>query len=305
MMRTQTKYLSYLCIAILIFSTFEVVSKTTIGSISSYQLTFYRFLIGGIFLLPIGIHEIKKNNIHLKLKDFIRFFIFGFLLVFCSMNLSQLGIAYSNASMSAVLFSSNPLFVALFSAFFINEKLTPVKISGFLIGVLGLVISCLHLFSSNSISVDFIKGIVLIIIAMLVFAFYTVMNKKYSSSYSNIITISFSSLFGSITSLPLVFIANNSDNPFTFDLSAIPLQFIYLSIFGTGLAYYLYFEALNHLDTSIGSMSFFIKPGLASILSAIVLSEPITLDIVIGIILILIGVYISIDLFSDIKIEAH
>ena len=40
-------------------------------------------------------------------------------------------------------------------------------------------------------------------------------------------------------------------------------------------------------------MSFFIKPGLASLLCAVVLGEPITANILVGIVLILCGLAVS------------
>ncbi len=94
--------------------------------------------------------------------------------------------------------------------------------------------------------------------------------------------------------LPLIFIQSDSPYPLAFNFTAIIPEFLCLSLFGTGLAYYFYFNALAHLNTSAGSMTFFVKPGIASILSAVVLSEKITPDIIIGIILILAGLYVSI-----------
>lgn len=292
--KTNYKYVISLIISILIFSTFEVVCKKAGGNISPSQLTFYRFLIGGIILLPFAIIEIKKMKLKLRLKDFSIFLLFGFLLVFCSMNLSQLGIQYSNASISAVLFSSNPLFISLFSVPLLKEKMTAPKLIGLIIGIIGLVTTCLHLFVDASVPDTFMLGVLFILISMLLFSFYTVINKKLSKNYSSIITLSFSSIFGAITMLPLIFIQSDSPYPLAFNFTAIIPEFLYLSIFGTGLAYYFYFNALAHLNTSAGSMTFFVKPGIASILSAVVLSEKITPDIIIGIILILAGLYVSI-----------
>ena len=61
----------------------------------------------------------------------------------------------------------------------------------------------------------------------------------------------------------------------------------------TALAYYCYFDAIAHVSTGLGSMSFFIKPGLASLLCAVVLGEPITANILVGIVLILCGLAVS------------
>ena len=115
-MTKNTKYFLYLLCGVLMFATFEVVSKSTGGYISASQLTFYRFLIGGVILLPFALRDLKVHHIRFSPKLILTFLVTGFLLVFISMNLCQVGLSHTSASLVAVLFSSNPLFVSLFSS---------------------------------------------------------------------------------------------------------------------------------------------------------------------------------------------
>ena len=48
----------YIAIAVIMFSSFEVVLKFIAGQINSVQLTLTRFAIGFIFLLPVAIHTL-------------------------------------------------------------------------------------------------------------------------------------------------------------------------------------------------------------------------------------------------------
>lgn len=294
--RPAIKYIIFLIIAIAAFSSFEVISKPTVFAISPAQLTFYRFLLGGCVLLPFAFGELKKRNVKLKAKDILIFCGLGFCLVCISLNLAQYGIKFANASMSAVIFSSNPLFTALLAVPILKEKLSPSKLAGLMVGIIGLIVTCLHLFSSEmQIDSKFIVGIILIFTGMLAFALYTVCSKVMAKNYGGIAVTTFSSIFGSLLMIPILFLLNESGgNPFVFQLSAIVPQFVYLSLIGTALAYYCYFDAIAHLNTSLGSMSFFVKPGLASLLCAVILHEPITLNIIIGILLIMCGLFLSI-----------
>ncbi len=283
-------YIFYLMIAILAFSSFEVSSKLIGSQINPTQLTFFRFLIGGLILLPFTIRNIRKNKIAFTKKDFFILLLLGFMLVFVSMNMAQYGIVYTAASVSAVIFSSNAIFVSLFSAILLKEALTWKKVLGLLIGAAGLVITFGNIFSGQEISPTYILGIVLVVTSMLVFSLYTVLSKKTAKKIGSLTVTSLSSILGSLTLLPLM--AATGVNPFDFDLLSILPQFLYICIFVTGIAYYCYFEAIAHLDTSLGSMTFFIKPPLASILAAAFLGEVITSNIIIGIVLILIGMFI-------------
>lgn len=294
---TSVQYIIYLVIAILAFSSFETVSKPTASYISPAQLTFYRFLIGGCLLLPFAKRQRKQIPLHAK--DYLKFAGLGFCLVCVSLNLAQYGITYANASMSAVIFSSNPLFTTLFAALILKEAISLRKLMGLGVGIMGLVTTCLHLFGEERADGKFLFGIVLIFIGMLAFALYTVCSKAVSGTCGSIVTMTWSSIFGALLMIPVLIASENGQNPFAFQLSAIVPEFLYICLIGTALAYYCYFDAIAHVSTGLGSMSFFIKPGLASLLCAVVLGEPITANIVVGIILILCGLAISLRTGKD------
>ncbi|MCR5209927.1 MAG: DMT family transporter [Lachnospiraceae bacterium] len=302
--KTNIKYLLGLLFAILMFSTFEVASKSMHGCISSFQLTFYRFLIGGIILIPFALKEIKRRSIIFTLKDHLINLVMGFLLVFCSMAVTQIGLQLSSASLTAIIFSSNPLFISLFSALILKEKLTKGKVVGLIIGIIGLFITCAHVFSIKfNVDSSFILGVLLIFAGMLIFSLYTVLNKPRVKKYGSLTCTTLSSVYGSLTVIPLLLVtgAINNSNPFSFDYQTIIWQFLFVAVFVTGIAYYFYFDALSNLDTSISSMSFFIKPPLASFMCYLLLHEDIAVNSIIGILVIFIGVFISLKYGSKKK----
>lgn len=291
------KYLLGLVFSILMFSTFEVASKSMHGCITAFQLTFYRFFVGGIILIPFALKEIKKRNVHFTLKDHLENLGMGFLLVFLSMAVTQIGLQMSSASLTAIIFSSNPLFISLFSAMILKEKLTKGKIIGLLVGIAGLFVTCAHVFTLKfDVNSEFIIGVLLIFAGMIVFSLYTVLNKPRVKKYGSVTCTTLSSIYGSITTIPLLVITGikNGTNPFSFEFDAIWFQFLFVCIFVTGIAYYFYFDALSNLDTSISSMSFFIKPPLASILCFLILHEEIKVNSIVGIVIILLAVFISV-----------
>lgn len=294
--KNKLKYLLGLLFAILMFSTFEVASKSMHGCITSFQLTFYRFLIGGIILIPFALREIKSRSIHFSAKDHLQNLLMGFLLVFCSMAVTQIGLQLSSASLTAIIFSSNPLFISLFSAFILKEKLTKGKVIGLIVGIVGLFVTCAHVFSMKfDVNLSFILGVLLIFAGMIVFSLYTVLNKPRVKKYGSITCTTLSSIYGALTIIPLLAVVGltSNGNPFAFDYQQILWQFLFVAVFVTGVAYYFYFDALSNLDTSISSMSFFIKPPLASFMCYLILHEEIKINTILGIVIIFAGVFIS------------
>lgn len=283
--------------AILIFSTFEVVTKTMAGALTGALLTFYRFLIGGLVLLPFALRDLRRRSVHPARRDAWLVLVFGFMLVAVSMTLAQLGIFYSNAGLSAVIFSSNPLFVSLFAVWVLRERLTAPKSLGLGFGVLGLLISCAGPGAVFAGKPAFALGVSLTVISMLIFCLYTVLSKKWlTCRLGPTASTAFVSLAGSVTLLPLVIVQGVAKgvNPFAFPVLNVLPQFLYIAVFGTGIAYLCYFTGLSKLDTSTGSMVFLIKPPLASVFAAIFLHEAVTIHAVLGICFIIAGLVIAV-----------
>ena len=100
-----------------LFGTMEVALKLAGSEMDSFQLTFLRFMIGGILLLPFAIVEMRKNHVRLALKDFAYLLYVGILGIPLSMLFFQLGVMHSNAATASVLISINPLFTMIFAHF--------------------------------------------------------------------------------------------------------------------------------------------------------------------------------------------
>lgn len=278
----------WLSIAIISFSSFEVVSKTVIGYIDATQLTFIRFLTGGLFLLPFALADLKKRNRSITGKDYFSMIALGILNVAISMNMIQIGYQYTNANLSAVIISANPIFVALISSFILKEHLSVKKMVGLMIGIMGVLVALGG--TGNLSHPQVVTGIVLQVVGMIAFSFYTVFGKKTSQKLGSSAMTAFTDLFGALAILPVVYWKGME--PFSFDLEPIWLQMVYICIVNTGIAFYLYFKALESLDTSLGAMSFLIKPLLASIIAAFFLGEAITIQLFIGILFVSAGIYL-------------
>ena len=63
------KGLIYAILTALVFTTLEPVSKLIAHQVTPYAITFWRFIIGSVLLLPFAIIKIRKENIHITLKD--------------------------------------------------------------------------------------------------------------------------------------------------------------------------------------------------------------------------------------------
>jgi len=269
-------------ITILMFSTLEVVTSTLNGLINPLQLTFLRFLIGGVVLLPLVIKKKEK----LRAKDLLFFLALGILNILISMGSLQLSISMGKASTAAILISSNPIFVLLFSSILLKEKVTFNRIICILLGIAGITL----IIYKGNVGGDTAVSLTLAIIASLTFGLYTVLGKLKSEGINSITMICLSSIFGSLMYVPILLWRG-------IPLFNIPqgafLKILYLGVFLSGIAYVTYMEALRILSASKGAMVFFLKPVIASMLAVVFLGESMSFKTAAGTLLVLAGVFIN------------
>lgn len=273
-------------ITIIFFSTYEVVGRTLVGKIDPVQLNFIRFFFGGLILLPAAQLELKKKNFKINAMDLIQMALLGLLLVGVSMNLLQYGLNQTRANLAAVLFSSNPLFVTLTAALVLDEQFSLRKLLGLGLGFVGVAVI---FFDNGATGTIYFRGIIYLLLSALTFGAYTVLAKKISMRTGSLAMNSLSFILGSVFLIPVLLFKRLPVFSMSFNIWP---QMIYLTVFVTGLAYYSYFKGLALTDTSLGSMVFFIKPLLASLLAAISLGEKLTWGLLFGTLTVLASIYL-------------
>ncbi len=277
----------FVFIGVFLFSTLEVISKITADNLSPIVIVTYRFIIGGIVLLPFALKNLK--NTELNIMNFYKIYLPGILNVVISMFFLQLAVYYGKASISAILISSNPLFVSIFARIINNEKLSIKKIIGIILGITGIILIVFSEHFNINQSKNLPLGIFFGIMSSITFALYIILSQKYVKQFGNFVFNSFAFLSGGITILLLGIIFKM---PMTFQLESNNIiAILYFGIFVTGIAYIFFFEGLKHIPASNGAILFFLKPVSATILSIIFLQEQIHIFQIFGIIIVFISIY--------------
>ena len=130
----------YIVLTALAFGTMEIALKIAGSSFTAFQLTFLRFFIGGLLLLPLAVKDLMHRHVHLTKSDWIYIAILGIINVMFSMVLFQIGVNKSNAGLAAIVFSCNPVFTMIFSYFITHDALTRQKIITIILSLIGLCI---------------------------------------------------------------------------------------------------------------------------------------------------------------------
>ena len=279
----------------------EIALKMAGSAFNPIQLNLIRFFIGAVVLLPFALSALKKSGRRLVGADWRLFGLTGLICVIISMSLYQLAITVDKASTVAVLFSCNPVFALLFSYLILHERLGRANLISVIISVIGLLIIVNPAHLTNGL------GLILAISSAITFGLYSIVSRYGSVKRGlNGLTMTCFTFFAGafellilalITKIPAV--ASGLTAIGLRQFAAIPvlvnvnMQYFWLLFFigvcVTGGGFAFYFLAMEQTDVSTASLVFFIKPGLAPILAALILREQIVLTTVIGIVVILIG----------------
>ena len=98
----------------------------------------------------------------------------GILNILISMGSLQLAISMGKASTAAILISSNPIFVLLFSSILLKEKVTFERIACILLGMVGIIL----IIYKGNVGGDTAISLTLGLIASITFGLYTVLGKN-------------------------------------------------------------------------------------------------------------------------------
>ncbi len=254
----------YALITAILFVTLEPVSKLIAADVSPYAITFWRFLIGSLILVPPAVRKIKKNNIKITLKDIGLMTALGILFICVSMVLLQLGVKKADSpSLIAIIFSANSVFTILFAVMLIKEeRFTKNKVMALLLGIVG-VLAITDLKASTNLT-----SVLLGVLAALSFSIYTVLSQKYMKKLGGIIQSAGVFLTGSIILLLALLVLGVDVSP-TSDPGNLAIL-VYLGLLVTGVGYASYFLAIEKGGAIMASLAFFIKPILTPFVTWII-----------------------------------
>lgn len=295
----------YIAVAVVMFTSLEVVLKFIAGQINSVQLTLCRFSIGFLFLLPIALSTLKKGKKHLDRGSVAYFALLGLVGIALCMPVLHMAVSYTNSSVTAVLFSCNPVFVTVLAYFLLKEPVKPRHIAALALEILGTVV----IISPWDARLN-MTGVCLALLSTLLFSIYGVMGKRKVAEYGGAVVTCFSFLFGSLIVLVFILLSHIPAvaqlfqkiglNSFAnipilagYTLQNLPYV-LFVSVGVAGIGFCAYFLAMEYQPASVVSLVYFFKPALSPVLAWLVHGEEISQSMFIGVAMIVAGSLCSI-----------
>jgi drug/metabolite transporter (DMT)-like permease len=265
-----------------------IATKMALDYLTPIQIIALRLILGTPVLYMAALA--KKSKMRFRNKDF-------FAITAASITLGihfliqAVGLKYTSATNTAWLIASIPVFIAVMSALFLKEKLSPLQISGIAVAAVGifLLISKGRLNALLSLTA---AGDWIILSSAITWGIYTILTKRLSGVH-NPLPLSVGVLILPTLLLNLYAAATT---PIT-TLLALPLKIvaaiIFLGIFCLGLAHWFWLEGLSRKTAAEVGAFIYLEPIITTIAAVPLLNEKLTIFSAIGAVLIIAGVYLA------------
>ncbi len=265
--------------------------KISVETINPITVASIRLIIGAVLLLIY--FKFKKLSINYSKEIIFKIFLIGLIGNFIPFSLISWAEIYIKSNTAGLLLSVAPILTLLLSHYLTkDDKFTLVKFVSIIIGLMGVlfIFDIKSIFSiSSEYSLNLIPKLAIIIAALgYVVSSILAYNLKQIDSIS---LTTLATLFAAITSLPFVFIFEyQAQSSYSF-YSIISL--IYLGAFPTALAFLIRFYIISKAGPIFLSYVAYLIPVFAILWGFIFLNETISSSTFIGVILVLLGVFIS------------
>lgn len=272
-----------LLLTFLLWGSIYVVSSYATSVFSAPVVAFGRYAVA---MIPLCIMARGKLGTKIAKEDIKYFVLIAILGYYFTITINTIGIKLSGASVSSLINSMMPVGITLVAAWVLKEKIDLVRILCIALAIAGTVIVV-----SGAESEAQILGIALMIGGLITWSISTTYIKKMSAKYPPIVVTTYTIGMSLFIHLPVTVI-DIARNGIRLEPGAV-LAVVYMGIFATGFAQYLWSKSLAALEAGVCSMFYPLQPVFSVILGRIFMNEQLQPRFFIGAALIAVNVIIN------------
>ncbi len=272
--------------SIICWSTVATITKLLLTNYNNFQLLWISSLLSALFLLVVNIVSGKIKTLkEYKLKDFLSIIIAGFPGTFLYYVFYYAGADLMSASQAFIVNYMWPIMSVVFACIILKEKMTMRKGLAIAVSFLGVgIVTGADLVNLNH---NTIMGALLCLMGAVSYGLFTSLNRKIH--YDKGVSMMFNYFVTFFMTSIINFV---NDDLFVPTLTQLP-GFAWNGIFTMGIANTLWILALENGTTAKISNLAYITPFLSLVWTSLILKEEISVNSIIGLVVIVLGIFIQ------------
>lgn len=280
-------HLALFTVALIYGATFTIAKQIMPEFVKPFAFILMRVTVAAICIFIFHSIFVKKRITDKK--DFLQLGISALFGVAFNMLLFFKGLSITTPINGAVLMMNTPIFVFVFAALYLKEKITTQKILGIFIAAFGAIL--LMGGSNFSFSDETFWGDIMVTANAIIYAFYLVYAKSLMTKYHPLTVTMWSFVFGWFIVLPFGAFEFTQINFQSFTVS-IWLGIAFVTLGSTFMTYVLNAYALRKASSSLVGSYIYLQPVLASLIAIWSGKDVLTFSKSIYIVVIFMGVFL-------------
>lgn len=264
------------------------------GVLDPYQAAFLRYVVATVFLIVLCL-RMEKRLPRLNASQAFWVICLGLTGIVAYNVLFFIGLKTVTAGRAALIVAANPALIGLGSALFFRERLSALQVLGILLSLTGTMV----IISNGDLPVLFSGGIGLGELAIFgcvaSWVAYSLLGKIAMRTLTPLSAVTASCIIGTLVLGCLAVFASPFD-PSTMLMGPSITHWghlFFLGIFGTGLGFCWYYQAIQSIGPSRAGIFINLVPVAAVGLGFLLLGESVTLPMLLGAVLVLGGIYLT------------
>lgn len=261
--------LTLFCVAFIWALNFSVI-KASLEEIDPYSFNAIRFILAALFMWFVVLW--RKKWFSVPKEDIVTLLMLGLVGNLLYQWLFIVGIDLTLSANAAVMLGTIPIWIAIISHFLKLEKMNAFKTAGVILAFAGVAAIIAGGDNPVSFESDTFKGDILIIIAAVTWAVYTIQSKKILDRYT---PLQFSALMTTAGAVFLTLLAFSGKADTNWNAVSLPAfgGMLYSGLLAIGVAYLIWNNGLVKVGAVRTSMYQNLVPVLGLIFGVVLLNE--------------------------------
>ena len=288
---------NYLAYLLLILTTIFWSGNFIVGkAASTYQippftLNFYRWLFAGLILLPFTFKEILNKKHHI-INNLGLYVVLGITSITIFNSTVYYSLYHTQVINGILLISTIPVWIIFFSFLLKIEKTNIYQIFGVIFSLIGVMVIITKFDIKIFFNLQFNKGDISMVIAMLSWAIYSSLLKKKKYELSQLSLLQIIIFTGLIFLTPIYILELNYGYKIILGTPFI-LTLIYVVIFPGLLAFIFWIKGISIIGANRAGVFLHLMPIFGSTLAIIIFNEKFMYYHIFGTIFIILGLFLS------------
>ena len=282
----------FLFLAVLFWAGNFIVGKyASYYQIPPFSLNFYRWFFAWLILLPFTFEEIisKKNYI---LENYKFYILLGITSVTIFNSIVYYSLNFTQVISGVLMISTIPVMIMFISSILKIEKTNIFQIFGVICSFVGVMLIITKANFELLLNLDFNKGDLTMVIAMLSWATYSALLKKKKHKLSQLSLLEVIITFGLIFLIPIYIIEYNLGFKINLNKTFI-LVLIYVVLFPGLASFICWIKGISLIGPNRSGVFLHLMPILSAFMAIIIFKEKFMLYHSLGAIFILSGIILS------------